>query len=268
MAPEERPAPTGVDTTIPNGARIYDYMLGGKDNYAVDREAAERMLAANPLAPLTARANRDFLGRAVRFLAEERGIRQFLDIGTGLPTRQNVHEVAHECAPGSRVVYVDYDPLVVAHGQALLGGAPEVAVIQGDLRDPEAILADAAKLIDFDEPVAVLLVAVLHFISDDEGPGAIVERLRDAMVPGGHLVVSHTALESTTEVMATAQQGFRMAGAPLTPRTRAAIGGFFSGLELVEPGLANVREWRAAEPSAGTAASTPWTIVGGVGRKP
>jgi SAM-dependent methyltransferase len=258
--------PAGVDAAIPNGARIYDHMLGGKDNYEADRKAAEAMVAANPAAPLTARANRDFLGRAVRFLAAEQGIRQFLDIGTGLPTQQNVHEVAQAAAPGCRVVYVDYDPVVALHARALLANAPGVAAIEHDLRDPEAILDDPAtrELIDFREPVAVLLVAVLHFIGPDEDPYGLVGRLRDRLAPGSHLVVSHTANESSAEIMEAARSGFNASGVTLTPRTRSGIADFFDGFDLVEPGLVDVRTWRPAVTEE--LPDLPWTMVGGVGR--
>ena len=265
---DQRPAPAGVDVSRPNGARIYDYMLGGKDNYPADRAAADEMIAANPAAPRTARANRAFLGRAVRFLAEEVGIRQFLDVGTGLPTQQNVHEVAQAIAPDARVVYVDYDPVVVAHGRALLANADTVTVVDADLRQPQAIVThpDTRKLISFDEPVAVLLVAILHFISDEEDPFAIVSQLREAMAPGSYLVISHTVSESPAEVMAAAERGFRQSGAPLTPRTRAEVLRFFDGFELVEPGLVEVQRWRPLAPEPDTARS-PWVLVGGVGRK-
>src|SRR6266540_2808919 len=242
---DQRPAPAEIDTSVPNGARIYDYMLGGKDHFQADEAAAEQMIAANPAAPRTARANRAFLGRAVRFLAEDAGIRQFLDLGTGLPTQQNVHEVAQAAAPDARVVYVD-------------------------LRRPDEILAHPAtrKLIDFEQPMAVLLVAILHFVPDEEDPAGIVARLRDAMAPGSYLVVSHTANESPDEVMAAAQQGFRLAGAPLTPRTRAEISRLLEGFDLVDPGLVEVSQWRPDAPEAPTPSGSPWTIVGAVARKP
>src|SRR6266545_3977815 len=231
---DQRPAPAEIDTSVPNGARIYDYMLGGKDHFQADEAAAEQMIAANPAAPRTARANRAFLGRAVRFLAEDAGIRQFLDLGTGLPTQQNVHEVAQAAAPDARVVYVDYDPVVVMHARALLATTDKVTVVQGDLRRPDEILA----------------------------------RLRDAMAPGSYLVVSHTANESPDEVMAAAQQGFRLAGAPLTPRTRAEISRLLEGFDLVDPGLVEVSQWRPDAPEAPTPSGSPWTIVGAVARKP
>ncbi|MFA1543205.1 SAM-dependent methyltransferase [Actinomadura monticuli] len=259
--------PDGVNAAVPNGARIYDYMLGGKDNYEADRRAADQMIAANPAAPLTAQANRGFLGRAVRHLAADRGIRQFIDIGAGLPTQQNVHQVAQAAAPGSRVVYADYDPVVVAHADALLATTDHVRVIKGDLRRPREILGDPGTraLLDFTEPVAVLLVAILHFIGPDEDPHGIVASLRDALPSGSHLVVSHTVSDSPDEVMAAAQRGFRASGAPLTPRTRAEIERFFDGFDLIEPGLADVRTWRADDAPADLP-DLPWTMVGAVGR--
>ncbi|WP_240506464.1 SAM-dependent methyltransferase [Thermoactinospora rubra] len=256
-----------MNTGIPNGARIYDYMLGGKDNFEADRQAAEAMLAQNPQASQTARDNRAFLGRAVRYLVEEAGIRQFLDIGTGLPTQQNVHEVAQACAPGVRVVYVDHDPMVVIHARALLATDDDVKVVEADLRRPRDVLDNPITrgLLDFEQPVAVLMAAILHFVSDEEDPGAILAEYRRALAPGSHLLISHTADESPEHVMATAKQGFRLAGSPLTPRKRSDIAAFFGDFELVEPGLTDVRSWRA--PQADLPA-LPWVIVGGVGRKP
>lgn len=270
---EELQAPVGVNPHVPNGARIYDAMLGGKDNFAADRGVVEQMLKANPMAPLTAKANREFLGRAVRYLTTECGIDQFLDIGTGLPTVQNVHEVALAHNPKARIVYVDYDPIVVTHARALLRGADRVEVVQGDIREPAQILSDASDTLDFDRPVGVLMVAILHFVSDAEHPEQILAKLREAMAPGSYLIISHTADESSSSVMGAAKQGFSMAGAPLTPRTRAAIGDLLSGFELVEPGLVDVREWRPdalPEPEVGGGTATPdlpWTIVGGVGAR-
>jgi hypothetical protein len=187
-----RRAPEGFEASTPNVARMYDYYLGGKDNFPADRQAAERVLAIVPEVRAAVRANRAFVGRAVRFLAAA-GVRQFLDVGSGLPTRRNVHEVAHELAPDARVVYVDDDPVVVVHGRALLACTDTVAVVQGDLRRPEEVLGhpEVRALIDLDEPVAVLLTLVLHFVTDAEDPVGIVRRLRDAMAPGSYLVVSH-----------------------------------------------------------------------------
>ena len=274
MSEEREPqAPVGVDPNVPNGARIYDAMLGGKDNFAADRGVVEQMLKVNPMAPLTARANREFLGRAVRYLTTECGIDQFLDIGTGLPTVQNVHEVALAHNENARVVYVDYDPVVVTHAKALLAGTDNVTVVQGDIRRPDDILAAAAGSLDLDRPMAVLLVAILHFVGNEENPEQILRALREAMAPGSYVILSHTADESASNVMGTAKQGFSMAGAPLTPRTRAAITELLSGFELVEPGLVDVQQWRPddrPEPEIGAEeqqTELPWTIVGAVGAR-
>jgi S-adenosyl methyltransferase len=255
---------------VPNGARIYDYMLGGKDNYLADRRAAEAMLATNPAAGVTARANRGFLGRAVRLAAAEGGVRQFLDIGTGLPTQQNVHEVAQDAAADSRTVYVDIDPVVVSHANALLASTDHVGVVQGDVRRPAEILEHPLthQLIDFSQPVAVLLVAVLHFVADDEDPAGIMRTVRDRMAPGSYLILSHTVDESAGEVMGSAKAGFQRAGSPLVPRTRAQVAEFFEGFELLEPGLVEVQNWRPAPDDAEDSASSSWVIAGGVGRLP
>ncbi|NUP41765.1 MAG: methyltransferase domain-containing protein [Streptomyces sp.] len=240
-------------------------MLGGKDNFAADRQAADAMLARNPQAPLTARDNRAFLGRAVRYLVEEAGVRQFLDIGAGLPTQRNVHEVAQSADPGVRVVYVDVDPMVVVHARALLATGGNVKVVEGDLRRPREILGHAGEFLDLDRPVAVLMAAILHFVPGEDDPAGIVAEYRRALAPGSHLLVSHTADESPEQVMATAQQGFRLAGSPLTPRTRTDIAGFFGDFEPVEPGLTDVRRWRAPDADL---PELPWVMVGGLARKP
>ena len=179
-----------IDASVPNAARVYDCFLGGKDNFAVDRELAQKILEVLPDTADVCRDNRDFLQRAVRFLAGEAGIRQFLDIGSGLPTMGNVHEVAQEAAPGVRVAYVDYDPVVLSHARALLAKGKDVVVAEGDLRSPEAILADerVRQLIDFSQPVAVLLVAMLHFVTDADRPYDAVRTLVDALAPGSYLV--------------------------------------------------------------------------------
>jgi hypothetical protein len=256
-----------INTSVAHPARIYDYLLGGKDNFRADREIAELALAATPSVREMARQNRAFLRRAVRFLAGEAGIRQFLDIGTGLPTQGNVHEIAQSVAPEASVVYVDNDPIVHAHSRALLG-APSTAVVMGDLREPESILEDpeVGKLIDFERPVAILLVAVLHFIQDREGPGAIVGTLRDAMAPGGYLTISHGSADvsqSEPEVAAKVVRAYQSSTAPVALRSRAEIEGFFGDFELVDPGLEQVHRWRPD----GQAAAVSGGIYGGVGRK-
>lgn len=257
-----RPPPSGVDPTTPHPARMYDYYLSGKDNFAADREAAEEVLAALPGGRQVFRANRAFLGRTVKFLARA-GIRQFIDIGTGLPTQENVHEVARRVAPAARVVYVDNDPMVLAHGRALLSGDEPVTFIQADLRDPGAILnhPELNEWIDFNEPVAVLFVAVLHFLTDEEAPAAVVARFREAMAPGSHVVISHG--ETTPEVQQ-AEKVYQGAAAPGVGRTREQIQSLFAGFDLVEPGVVYVSQWRSEDDEDRASR----VVLGGVGRKP
>ncbi len=256
------------DTSKAHQARIYDYALGGKDNYAADRAAAEAVLKINPEMAFTARANRAFLGRAVRYLAAEAGIRQFLDIGTGIPTAGNTHEVAQAVAPESRVVYVDYDPVVLAHARALLtsGEAGATEYIDADLRDVGTILSQAGRLLDFTGPVAVTLISVLHAIPDADEPHAIVARIMDAVPPGSYLALSHVGsdllspetrqgLEAVTDRMM--QQG-------ITYRTREQVARFFEGTDMADPGLVRVEEWRPAGATADAERSSFWC---GVGRK-
>jgi O-methyltransferase involved in polyketide biosynthesis len=247
---DERPAPSGVDTSIPNVARMYDYALGGKDNFAADRAAAEHLFAAVPeVGRVPMRLNRAFLGRAVRFFAES-GIRQLLDIGAGLPTQGNVHEIAQATAPNARVVYVDYDPVVVTHGRALLATSDTVTVVPGDLRRPDEIVnnPEVRALIDFDQPVAVLLVAILHFIADTEDPIGIVTRIRDHLPSGSYVAISHVSVESYASAIEKGRQIYRGATAGVSPRTRAEIMRLFEGFELVDPGLVWLPQWRADSP--------------------
>jgi SAM-dependent methyltransferase len=241
------PTPFGVDSEKPSTARIYDYFLGGNDNYRVDRETAERMIATVPDSAAAVRANRDFLIRAVRFLAGEAGIDQFIDIGSGLPTQLNVHEVAQSFAPDARVVYVDYDPAVRAYGDVLLATNDNVRFAQQDLREPGDILADPAvrTLIDFDRPVAILLIAILPFIYDAEDPDGIVAHLRRSMAPGSYIVISHILDDARSRAIAATQ---RQSGTRAwTPRSWARIGSFFADLELVEPGLTIASQWRPSK---------------------
>jgi hypothetical protein len=239
--------PPGIDTDKANVARVYDYWLGGSHNFRADQDAARAMIAVEPNTRAIMRANRAFLGRAVRFLAAEAGIRQFLDIGSGIPTEQNVHEVAQDAAPGTRVVYVDIDEVAVAHSKLMLEGKPDVTVIQADLREPARILADpAAKLlIDFTQPVAVLLAAVLHFIPDADDPAKIVGTLRQAMAPGSYLVISHACLDTDPDVAATSQSAYRsrIAG-QMSMRTTEEIAGLFDGFTMVDPGVVWLPLWR------------------------
>src|SRR6266496_767235 len=236
----------GLDTSVAHPARVYDYWLGGTDNFAADREAAERVLATTPGLRYRVRANRAFLGRATRYLAAEAGLRQFLDIGTGIPAAGNTHEVAQRVAPDARVVYVDNDPIVLLHAQALLRSTPEgaTAYLQADLRDPGAILDRAAALLDFGQPVAVMLLGVLHLIQDGEDPWGIVARLMAAMPPGSYLTISHPAIDIHPS-QANAQRVYNeRVATPQTLRTREQVARFFDGLELVDPGLVQVHQWR------------------------
>jgi len=242
--------PPEVDTSRPHAARMYDYFLGGKNHFAADRETADKASATVPGLRTGPRENRAFLGRAVKYLVEEAGIRQFLDIGTGLPTTNGVHEVAQAVAPESRVVYVDNDPLVLAHARALLKSSPEgrTAYIQADLRDPAAILSSPTvrSVLDFTEPVALLLVAVLHFSEDEYKPAELVATLMDALPPGSYLVASHVTGEFVPEAtIAAAAQAYRGAGVPARPRDGDEFAEIaFAGLDLVPPGVVLVSEWR------------------------
>ena len=233
------------NTAVPNVARIYDYLLGGKDHYAADREAAAKILKLIPDATVACHENRKFLQRVVRYLAEA-GIRQFIDIGTGLPTQGNVHEIAQKHAPGASVVYVDYDPVVVSHATALLARDDNVEAIRGDLRRPEEILSspDLTKLIDLSQPVAILLIAVLHFIRDDEDPPGVLKTLKQAMAPGSYLAISHiTGDEMAKEDSLAAQDIYKKASAPVVPRTHGEIIQFFDHLMLIYPNLVNISKW-------------------------
>lgn len=260
--------PVTFDTAIPNVARIYDYLLGGKDNFAADREACERLLKAVPAAARAARDNRQFLGRAVWFLAREAGIRQFLDLGTGLPTLGNVHEVAHAAESASRVVYVDNDPVVLTHANAVLAKSPKVAAVNADLRDPDKLVAlpQVQALLDFSEPVAVLLVAVLHFVADSEDPWSIVDRYKSMMAPGSYLVLSHVtgdrlpdgAIRQATEV-------YEQASVPGVARSRRQVDRFFQGLDMVPPGLVDPCSWHYSSPPREPG---PVILYAGVGHKP
>jgi hypothetical protein len=244
MADEAERLADQIDTSRPSVARMYDYYLGGKDNYIVDRTTADQMMSAVPESKEMVRANRAFLVRAVHYMAAEMGIRQFLDIGSGLPTRQNVHEVAQAVDPASRVVYIDHDPHAVVHGRALLATGENTLFTQGDLRRPEAILEDplVRELIDFDEPVAILIVAILHFVSDEDDPGAIIARLHKAMAPGSHLAISHVLDDPRPHAIG---KILTASGAPpWYPRTHAGVLRFFDGFDLVDPDLAVLLQWR------------------------
>ncbi|MFE5960423.1 SAM-dependent methyltransferase [Streptomyces rubiginosohelvolus] len=253
-----------IDTTRPHTARIWNYWTGGKDNYPVDRAAGDEIRALHPGIGDYAKADRLFLGRAVRHLAGQEGITQFLDIGTGLPSADNTHEVAQRVAPDARVVYVDNDPLVLAHAQALLVGTPEgrIDYLDADLRDVDGILAAAAKTLDLSQPVALMLLGVVIFIEDDEQSYAIVRRLMDALAPGSHLVLSHTVTHPDMPDVDEAVAFWNEHGTPkLTQRTPDAVARYFDGLELLEPGVVSCSAWRARTPTQDVA------MYAGVGRK-
>ena len=257
-----------IDTTKPHSARVYDYYLGGKDHYAVDRETGDKAMQSWRAVRTAVRENRAFLGRAVRYLVAEAGIRQFLDIGSGMPTQNNVHEVAQDAAPGTSVVYADADDAVVAHSRLILDGSPDVAVIQADLRDPAGLLADPETqlLLDFTRPVAVLLVAVLHFIADADSPDQIVATLRDALSPGSYLVVSHACSDPRPEVLSAFETTYKSkVAAQGRARTRAEIARFFDGFTLIEPGLVWVPQWRPDQPQDVPGDPAKYWFLAGVG---
>jgi hypothetical protein len=259
----------GFDTRHAHSARVYNHWLGGKDNYAADREAAEQAIAANPGIVTDVRANRAFLARVVRYLAAECGIRQFLDIGTGLPTASNTHEVAQAATPGARIVYVDNDPIVLAHARALLTSTSEgaTAYLDADLRDPSAILRAAAQTLDFGQPIALMLLIILHLIPDADDPYGIVATLVQALPAGSYLVLAHPASDIRAAKMAemTRRVNERMSGPKATMRDRAAITRFFDGLDLLEPGVVQPQQWR---PEPGTLSPPQVTAWCGVARKP
>jgi hypothetical protein len=262
--------PPGVDTRRANPARVYDYWLGGTHNFLADQDVGRAVIATDPNTAAVIRANRSFLGRAVRFLAAA-GIRQFLDIGSGIPTQGNVHEIALQAAPGSRVVYADMDPVAVAHSRAILAGNDNAVIIGADAREPEKILADAdtRSLIDFGEPVGLLLSAVLHFIADDDDPWRITSVLRDAIPPGSYLVVSHiTSAGDPAKTEAIEKVYTRGVSTGGRFRSRDEILRFFGGFELMEPGLVYVPEWRPDSPGDVPADPSQFWVLGGVARKP
>jgi S-adenosyl methyltransferase len=261
-------ARTAIDTTVPHSARIWNYWLGGKDNYAVDRAAGDAYVKVYPGIVDVARAGRAFLARAVRYLAIEAGIRQFLDVGTGLPTADNTHQIAQAAAPQSRIVYVDSDPLVLAHARALLTSSPEGATeyIDADMRDPEAVLARAGASLDFDQPVALLLMGVMGHIEDDDQAQSIVRSLRAGLSPGSYLA-AYDGVAEVIEAFAEAQQGYDDTGAiPYKLRGPEQVAGFFEGLEFVEPGLVRAPQWRPEAAGVGAGPDSP--SLAAVARKP
>jgi SAM-dependent methyltransferase len=261
-------APDTIDIERPSVARMYDYYLGGSHNFAADRAAAQAMVAAVPEAPLMAQANRAFLRRAVQFLVES-GVRQFLDIGSGIPTVGNVHEIAQRVAPESRVVYVDVDPVAVAHSREILSGNDRATVLREDLRNPERILThpEVTKLLDLTEPVAVMILAVLHFVAPEDRPDEILRTLRGALAPGSYLVMSQASDDGRSESgeRAEAERVYRRTDNQLWIRGRAELTGLFDGFQLVEPGVVWVPQWRPESPESAEDAERA-VFMGGVGR--
>ena len=259
-----------LDTSVSHSARIWNYWLGGKDNYAVDREAGDKVAAMLPSIVAQARADRAFLGRAIRYLAGDEGIRQFLDIGTGLPTADNTHQVAQRVAPESRIVYADNDPMVLTHARALLTSTPGGACdyIDGDLREPEKILAQAARTLDFTKPVALMLLGILHHIPDTEQAYSIVRRLVAALAPGSFLAINHSTSAVHGAAMEEAVAHWNRVGTPsMTLRTPEQIAAFFTGLDLLPPGVVSCSRWR---PDLTPAGGQPVEVdeFCGVARKP
>jgi hypothetical protein len=262
-------AEADFDTTVAHPARVWDYLLGGKDNFAADRTAGEQLLQIMPEMGLVARGGREFLARAVHFLAAEAGIRQFLDIGTGLPTADNTHEVAQRAAPESRIVYVDNDPIVLTHARALLTSDPrgETAYISADIRDTDTILREAAQSLDLTQPVAVMLLAILHFIPDSDDPHGIVARLMQATASGSYLVISHASSDIMAQTVAAGAVTYNQHSAvSVNLRTEQQVARFFDGLELVPPGMTPLGHWRTGAVNVGTLPLLPTYTA--VGRKP
>jgi len=260
--------PDAFDTSVAHIARVYNFWLGGRDNYAADREAAEQVINAYPTILASVRAQRAFLGRAVRYLVTEAGIRQFLDIGTGLPSADNTHEVAQRAAPESRVVYVDSDPIVLAHARALLTSSPQGAThyVDADLRDTGKVCEQAAEILDFGAPLAILLIGVLHCIPDADDPAGIVAALAGAMPPGSYLAIAHPASDIHTSQVSTAANRINpLMAEPVTLRTHDRVGRFFAGLDLIEPGLVQLHRWRPGP--GGPVPDGDIANYGGIGRK-
>lgn len=261
-------APADVDLDRPSAARVYDFYLGGFHNFPADRAMGQEAIRMWPELPLMMQANRAFLRRAVRFAVRE-GVTQFLDIGSGIPTVGNSHEVARQADSAARVVYVDVDPVAVAHSRAILGDDPATTVVQADLRDPERILADESVrgLIDFDRPVAVLLVAVLHFVADEDDPRAVIARLRDAVVPGSYLVISHASQDGQPLLADSHQRLYARTATPMTMRSQREILGLFEGFDIVEPGVVPLQGWRPESPSEVLGDAKRMVGFAGVGMK-
>jgi hypothetical protein len=259
--------PPSFNTSVAHASRVYDYWLGGKDNFAADRAAGDAVIGLYPDVVAAVRANRAFLARTVRFLAGEAGIRQFLDLGTGIPTANNTHEVAQSVAPECRVVYVDYDPVVLSHARALLTSSPEgrTDYLDADVRDTQKILEQAGRTLDFSRPVAVVLMGILHLVNDEDDPYGIVAKLVSAIPAGSYLALSQIASDIETEALAkTSERLNQMMYEKSTYRSHDEVARFFDGMELVEPGVVRIPEWR---PSSEIEARSPAPLWGAVGRK-
>jgi hypothetical protein len=270
----ERPdwAPAGIDLDRPSAARVYDYYLGGFHNFAADREMGRQAVEMWPHLPRIMQANRAFLRRAVTFAAGQ-GVRQFLDLGSGIPTAGNVHEVAQGIAPDARVVYVDNDPVAVAHSRSILDADPQTIVVEADARDPGTVLSDpmVAAALDFDRPVAILMVALLHFFSDEDRPGEVIAKYRDAAPTGSYLVLSHASAEGPPGRAAGHRDLYRRTATPMTMRSREQVVSFFQGFDLVDPGVVYLPLWRpveaGADPGAGSVDPQQFPGLAGVGSK-
>lgn len=262
--------PPQIDTSVPHSARVYDYILGGKDNYPPDRAAAEQMLTGWPSLQISMRENRKFMHRAVRYLAEQ-GIDQFLDIGTGIPTSPNLHEVAQGVIPDARVVYVDNDPIVLAHAGARLTGTPDgrIAYIHADMHDPDAILRapELTETLDLDRPVALSIIAVLQFVLDDHKAYDLVNRYLELLAPGSFLAMSTVTTDSSPKPIGTVVAEYTKRGMPARNRTRAEVQPFFDGLRLVEPGVTLVHQWRPLPGTEGDVKDSDVAMYGGVALK-
>jgi hypothetical protein len=270
LGPDDGRQSPKLDTSVAHVARVYDYWLGGKDNFAADREAGDEAIRAYPDMYSSVRANRAFLRRAVTYMAAEQGIRQFLDIGTGLPSANNTHEVAQAIAPESRIVYVDNDPIVLAHARALLTSSREGATgyLDADARNPGKILGAAAELLDFRQPVAVLLVAILQLVGDDDDPYGLVSEFMRAVPAGSFLVISHVPSDMQRQASGVAEAASllsRLLTQHVTPRSREGVTRFFDGLDLIDPGVVPVQQWRPETDNDAAARAGMW---GAVGRKP
>ncbi|MEU6809979.1 SAM-dependent methyltransferase [Streptomyces sp. NPDC046831] len=269
MRPDGSGPPQGVDPGKASVARMYDAMLGGDHNFAIDREAVAAFTAIDPQVRTLARANRAFLGRAVRFLVDA-GVRQFIDLGSGIPTQGNVHEVAQAASPGAKVVYVDNDPVAVAHSEALLAGNPDAAIVAADIRKPEDVLSSpqVRGLMDFRQPIAVLMITILHFVTPEEDPAGIVAAFRDAVPTGSWLALTHATDEDRPDTAAAVGQLYRSrATSPVTARSRQQIRSLFDGFELVEPGLVHVPLWRPEAADDIPENPAQYWVYAGVGRK-